>query len=179
MVSAHDQFSQKLSKLSFTASFYEALLGCVDLDESLQSAVALISANIDQADAAVFLVDASGFDVHLAKSPDRGQVEKAHFQSWFTRKMVHQISQTNRICTLDEMLQMGLTAPPSVLKTLSAAAVPLGRLGLGVGFILVYRTAKQPLLAEELSRIAAITPGLREAILSFRHVAAKSPLTTS
>ena len=140
----------------------------------LDKAVEGIHANIDQAASAVFLMESSGFDVHLTKSPDNGLVEKSHFQSWFNRKMVQQISQTNRVCTLIEMLKMGLMAPPSTLKTLSAAAVPLGRLGLGVGFILVYRTAERPFLAEELSRIAAIAPGIREAILSFKSLPAKS-----
>ena len=179
MVSAHDQFSKKLSQLTFTTSFYEALLGCGGLTESLDRAVSLISDTVNHASAAVFLVEASGFDVHLAKSPDQGHVEKSHFQSWFTREMVQQIGQSNRICTLDAMLKMGLMAPPSVLKTLSAAAVPLGRLGLGVGFILLYRTAEHPLLAEELSRVAAVAPGLRETILSFKHAGSQSPLTAS
>ena len=175
MVSVHDQFSQKLAQLTFTTSFYEALLGCVGLEESLDCAVNLISNSITQAAAAVFLLEASGFDVHLTRTPVSGQVEKTHFQSWFTRQMVQQIGQSNRICTLDEMLQMGLMAPPSALRTLSAAAVPLGRLGQGAGFILVYRTAECPLLAEELSRVTAVAPGLRETIISFR-TAAKSTL---
>ena len=177
MVEVHEQFSLKLARLSFTTSFYETLLGCGGLEEVLDCAVTAIRANIDEASAAVFLVDGTGFDVHLAKSLDPGQVEKAHFQSWFSRQMVQQIGQTNRLCTLDEMLQMGLMAPPSAIRTLSAAAMPLGRLGLGLGFILVYRDANRPLLDEEMSRIATIAPGLREAILSFKSDPAKSPLT--
>lgn len=179
MVAAHEQFSQKLKRLSFAVSFYETLLKCGGLEEALECAVMLIRTHINQASAAVFWVDGSGFDVHLAKSPDQGQVEKAHFHSWFSRQMVQQIGQTNRISTLEEMLQMGLMAPPSAIRTLSAAAVPLGRLGLGVGFILVYRTADRPLLDEEMSRVAAIAPGLREAILCFKSDGVKSPLTAS
>lgn len=179
MVAAHEHFSYNLSRLSFTVSFYETLLKCGGLEEALDSAVMLIRKDIHQASAAVFWVDSTGFDMHLAKSPDLGQVEKAHFQSWFSRQMVQQIGQSNRICSLEEMLHMGLMAPPSALRTLSAAAVPLGRLGVGVGFILVYRTVERPLLAEELSRVAAIAPGLRETILSFKPAATKSPQTAS
>jgi len=171
MVSAHDQFSLKLTRLAFAASFYESLLACTGLEETLDRAVELLRANVPQSGAAIFLAEASGFDVHLAKSADQNQVEKSHFQCWFTRQIVRQISQTNRVCTLSEMLKMGLQAPPSALKTLSAAAVPLGRLGQGVGFVLVYRTAESPLLAEELSRIAAVTPGLREAVIRFKPAA--------
>ena len=179
MVSAHQQFSMKLSRLAFTASFYESLLGCGGTEEVLDRTVEHIRSHIDQAGAAIFIMEPSGFDVHLAKSPDNGQVEKTHFQSWFTRELVHEISQTNRVCTLNEMLQMGLMASPSSLKTLSVAAVPLGRLGLGVGFILVYRAIERPLLDEELSRVAAIAPGVREAVLSTRPVPTKSPLAAS
>ncbi|NLW84707.1 MAG: hypothetical protein GXY41_09955 [Phycisphaerae bacterium] len=179
MVAAHEHFSHNLSRLSFAVSFYETLLKCGGLEEALDCAVMLIRKHIHQASAAVFWVDSTGFDVHLAKSPDLGQVEKAHFQSWFSRQMVQQIGQTNRISSLEDMLQMGLMAPPSAIRTLSAAAVPLGRLGQGVGFILVYRAAERPLLAEELSRIAAIAPGLRETILSFKPDIAKSPQTAS
>ena len=162
-----------------STAFYESLLGCSGVEEVLDRTIGLIRTHIDRAGAAVFVIEASGFDVHLAKSPDNGQVEKTHFQSWFSRDMVQQISQTNRVCMLDELLRMGLMASPSSLKSLSVAAVPLGRLGLGVGFILVYRTVERPLLAEELSRVAAIAPGVREAVLSVRHAPAKSPLAAS
>jgi len=167
MVSAHAQFSQKLAVLTFATKFYESLLGCSGIEETLHRTVEQVRTHIDHASAAIFLLDSSGFDVHVAKSTDgQESIEKSHFQSWFSREMVHQIGQTNRICTLNDMLQMGLMAPPSALKTLSAAAIPLGRLGLGVGFILVYRPAERPLQPDDLSRIAAIAPGIRQAILS-------------
>ena len=171
MVSAHEQFSLKLTRLAFATSFYEALMGCAGLEETLSRAASRMRAAVPQAGAAIFLIETSGFDVHLAQSDDVDHVEKNHFQHWFTGSIVRQISQTNRICTLSDMLKMGLQAPPSALKTLSASAVPLGRLGLGVGFILIYRTAESPLLPEELSRIAEITPGLREAIERFKPAA--------
>jgi hypothetical protein len=44
---------------------------------------------------------------------------------------------------------------------------------MGVGLILIYRSAAHPLLDEELSRVASIASGLRETILSF-----KSPAVT-
>ena len=173
MVTAHTLFAQKVAQLSFAASFYETILGCSGLEETLDKVVTMIHNNIDQAGAAIFMVETSGFDVHVAKSSDNEQVEKSSFQSWFSRPMVEQISQSNHLYTLDEMLKLGLAAPPSVLRTLSATAVPLGRFGLGVGLILIYRSAEHPLLDEELSRVASIASGLRETILSF-----KSPTLT-
>lgn len=179
MVSAHELFSLTLARLTFVTSFYESLLGCGGLEEAAERTITLIGSNIDQAGAAIFLVESSGFEVFVARSADSGQVEKSNFQNWFSRDIVHQIGQTNHICTLEDMLKMGLMAPPSSLKTLSAAAVPLGRLGLGVGFILVYRAAEHPLLNEELSRVAAIAPGVREAILALKAAPIKPALTAS
>lgn len=170
MVSAHEQFLLKLTRLAFATSFYESLLGCAGLEEMLDRAVLQIRAAIAQSGAAIVLIETGGFDVHIAKSADRQQVEQSHIHNWFTPDIVRQISHTNRICSLSDMLKMGLQASPSALKTLSAAAVPLGRLGLGVGFILIYRNAENPLLAEELSSIAAVTPGLREAIIRFKPI---------
>ncbi len=172
MVSAHTQFSQKLAVLTFAASFYESLLGCSGLEETLHRTVEQVRAHIPHAGAAVFLLDSGGFDVHLAKPDGQEHVEKTHFQAWFNRDIVHQIGQTNRICTLADMLQMGLMAPPSALKTLSAAAVPLGRLGHGIGFILIYCPAERPLQDEDLSRIAAVAAGVRQAILSCKSTTA-------
>ncbi len=171
MVSAHEQFSLKLTRAAFAVSFYESLLACTGLEETLDRAVSLIRADIPQCGAAIFLAEANGFDVHLARPEDSHAIEKTHFQCWFTRDIVRQISQTNRVCSLYEMLKMGLQAPPSAVKTLSAAAVPLGRLGQGVGFVLIYRSAESPLLPEELSRVAGITAGLREAIIRFKPTA--------
>ena len=74
----------------------------------------------------------------------------------------------NRICSLDQLLRMGLQGSPAVLKTISLVAIPLGRFGQAVGFVLVYRPAHLPLQAEELSRLAAVSVGLRQAIGSFQ-----------
>lgn len=174
MVSAHRDFTIKLSKLNFVVSYQEALLGCADLKEVLNVAIKGIHDAVEETDAAVFLLSDRGFDVHLADSGSSEPVEKQHFKHWFTRELVNTVSQMNRICTLEQLLRMGLQAPPGVLKTVSIAAIPLGRLGQGVGFVLVYRRSDLPLQAEELSRLAAVSGGLREAISSFPAAPAKA-----
>ena len=172
MVSAHRDFSTKLANLTFIASFYESLLQCTDLEDLLDTAVGGIRESVKEADAAVFLLSDNGFDVHIADTGVSDPVEKREFQHWFTRELVNSVSQMNRICSMDQLLRMGLQGPPAILKTISLAAVPLGRFGQGVGFVLVYRPAHLPLQTEELSRLAAISTGLREAIGSFQHVSA-------
>ena len=168
MVSAHREFSTKLAALSFAASYYESLLGCTDLDDLLDTAVQGIRETVKETDAAIFLLSENGFDVHIADTGVADPVEKRQFQHWFTRELVNSVSQMNRICSLEQLLRMGLQGSPAVLKTISLAAIPLGRFGQAVGFVLVYRPAHLPLQTEELSRLAAVSTGLREAIDSFQ-----------
>ena len=168
MVSAHREFSTKLAALSFAASYYESLLGCTDLDDLLDTAVQGIREAAKETDAAIFLLSENGFDVHIADTGVADPVEKRQFQHWFTRELVNSVSQMNRICSLEQLLRMGLQGSPAVLKTISLAAIPLGRFGQAVGFVLVYRPAHLPLQTEELSRLAAVSTGLREAIDSFQ-----------
>lgn len=166
IVSAHREFSLKLARLNFAVSFYEALLSAADREALLDIAVQSIRTEIDDASAAVFLLEDNGFDVHLAGGLYEA-AESHSFRDWFTRGLVDHISRTNRVCSLEQLLRMGLQGPPAILKTLSAAAVPLGRFGQGLGFIFVYRHAGHPLTSEELSRVAGISSGLRDAMHRF------------
>lgn len=175
IVSAHRDFSVKLAQLNFVTSFYESLLGCGDLETLLDAAVNTFRKAIDCADAAIFLLSENGFDVHIADSGLFNSIEKEQFQNWFTPKLVDSISRMNRLCSLDHLLRMGLQGPPAIMKTISAAAAPLGRFGQGVGFVLIYRPSHLPLQPEELSHVAAVSTGLREAIRSFSLKTAPSP----
>ena len=174
IVSAHQEFSLKLNRLNFAASFYEALLSANDRDELLDIAVKCIRAHINEASVAIFLLEDNGFDVHLADVSFTDTAGSHSFQDWFTPRLVDHISRTNRVCSLEQLLRMGLQGPPAILKTLSAAAVPLGRFGQGLGFIFVYRHAGQPLTAEELSRVAGISSGLRDALHRFMPVVSQA-----
>jgi hypothetical protein len=174
MVVAHREFATKLAKLTFVTSFYESLLQRTGLEDLLDAAVWGIRETVREADAAVFLLSENGFDVHMADTGVSDSVEKREFRHWFTRELVNSVSQMNRICSLEQLLRMGLQGPPAILKTISIAAMPLGRFGRGVGFVLVYRPAHLPLQAEELSRLAAISVGLRKAIGSSQKVSANS-----
>lgn len=167
MVGAHREFSTKLANLNFAVSFYESLLGCSNMETLLDIAAGRFRAALNGADAAIFLLSDTGFDVHIADSGLFEPVEKGQFRSWFTPKLVDSISRMNRICSLEQMLRMGLQAPPGVLKTISAAAAPLGQFEKGAAFVLIYRPSSAPLQPDELSRIAAVAPGLRKAIAAF------------
>jgi hypothetical protein len=101
MVSAHREFSTKLSTLKFVTSFYESLLQCADLPELFHVAINGIREAVDEIDAAVFLLSEDGFDVHVADAGVSDSVEKRQFRHWFGRELVGRISQMNRVCSME------------------------------------------------------------------------------
>ena len=165
MVSAHREFSTNLVTLKYAVSFYERLLGCADMEALLEMAVQNIHQTIEQTDAAVVLLTDNDFEVHIPETGSVEHVEKQQFRLWFTREIVKTVSQMNRVCLLDQLLRMGLQGPPAILKTISLAAIPLGR---DIGLLLVYRPAECPFQVGDLSRLAAVSGGLREAITGLR-----------
>lgn len=167
MIAAHREFSLKMARLNFAVTFYEELLSADDRGDVLDVAVRCIRTHIEEAGAAIFLLEDNGFDMYVADASPGDPAECESFRDWFTRRLVDHISRTNRVCSLEQLLRMGLQGPPAILKTLSAAAVPLGRFGQGLGFIFIYRHAHRPLSAEELSRVAGISSGLRDALHRF------------
>ncbi len=179
MVSAHHLFAQKQSRINFAVTFYESLLGCSEQSSLLATAVRSIEANVQEAGCAVFLLEGDGFRIYGDPASCPREIETHHLQDWFPQPVVVQISQMNRMCSLEQLLRMGLQGPPAILKTISAAALPLGRFGQGLGFLFLYRCADFPLTAEELSRVAAVTAGLRQAIERFKEPTALETLNTN
>jgi hypothetical protein len=66
------------------------------------------------------------------------------------------------------MLGMGLQCSPVFLEKISTAAIPLATAGSSMGFMLVYRSSRNPLTADELKAVAQIAPGLARSIASCR-----------
>jgi hypothetical protein len=81
------------------------------------------------------------------------------------------ICKSNNVCTLDEMVALGLEANPIHQRQISAVSIPLGLSGSSLGFILLCRSSQPPsrgLTADEIERISAVTYGLSRAISSCR-----------
>lgn len=176
MVAAHGQFAQKLSRLTFVAGFYEALLGCGTLETLLDKAALSIRSRIPNAGVAVFVLEKQGFDIHIAAAP-AGQplVGRDDLQQWFTPETAAAVARAGRICSANRLLALGMQAPPAFLKQVSMTAVPLGILGCAVGFVLLWRSAEQPILPEQMETLAAAAAGLRAAILTHRNTADPKP----
>jgi len=171
IVGAHRDFLEKLRVLTFGVDFYESLLGFTDLTSLLDAAGAIIKKHVAGSDVTIFLIDSQGFKLHIADDDQPIDVDSDKIEGYFTDSVVRDICHSDRICTLNDMCHLGFQGNPNVLKNLSAATVPLGKFGAPVGFILISRTAENPLKTDELERIAAIVPGLAKAITSHTETA--------
>lgn len=164
IIGAHAEFVEKVSSLSTLVQFQEHLLGLADSAAILDKSAGFIKKQLSGTAVAIFLVEPKGFDIHFSESNAVFLPEKGHFENWFTYPLVQEISRCNQVCTLEKLLEMGLQATPTALKHIAAAAVPLGRMGKGVGFILLYRPIEKSFQTNELAMVASLATTLRIAI---------------
>lgn len=163
-ISAQRDFIKRLGSIGFAAGFYESIVGRTDLNELLNSAGRLIEAEAFGSSVTFVLRQVEGFKLHILKSDQPISSENRHLEDCFTSELVENICKSNKACTLDDMFTMGLQGNPSMLKRISAVTLPLGRVGLSLGFMLIYRCSENGLTVDELNNISAIIPGLSHAI---------------
>jgi len=166
LVAAHRQFINKLNAISFKAAFYETIISITDINELLSRTATSIEHLFGRANAVFFLREQNGFKLHLFESDKPISLNNKSLENCFSDELVENICKSNRICSLGDMLTMGLEANPTVLNKLSAFTIPLGRFGPSEGFILIYRPADKKLIPTDLDKICAITEGLSAAIKS-------------
>jgi len=168
LIAAQRDFIKKLDTISFTANFYETIVGATDLSSLILTAGKLIKDEIPDANIAFFLCQADSFELHMFESNQPITLGKQHLENCFSPELVDNICKSNKICTLDDMFAMGLQGNLTSLNKISAVTVPLGRLGSSLGFILICRSSQNKLTADELNNVCAVTCGLSRAIASCR-----------
>ncbi len=166
LIAAQRDFIKRLRTISFTANFYEAIIGTTDLNNLILTAGKLIKDEIGNANITFFLRQAEGFELHLFESNQPITLEEQRLENCFNPELVDNICKSNKLCTLDDMFAMGLQGNLIGLNKISAFTIPLGQFGQSPGFILIYRSSADKLTAEQLKTIAAVTPGLSRAIAS-------------
>jgi len=166
LIAAQRAFIKRLNTISFTANFYEAIIGTTDLSRLISTASKLIKDEITNSNVAFFLRQAENFELHMFESDQPTTVEKQHLENCFTAELVSNICKSNKICTLEDMFAMGLHGKLTVLNKISAVTVPLDQHGSSLGFILIYRSSQNKLTPDELKNVAAIAAGLSRAIQS-------------
>jgi hypothetical protein len=182
LISAQRNFIKRLGIISFAANFYESIIGMTDLNKLLHAAAEFIKAENEDTNVTFFLRQEGdpilqkdsqtetqeSFELHMFESGQPTAFEKQYIESCFTQELMDNISKSNKVCTLDDMYAMGLHGNLSELNKISAVVIPLGLLGLSLGFILVFRSSENKLTADEVGRISAVVSGLSRAITSCR-----------
>lgn len=166
MVSAHRDFVRQLSNLNFTVDFYDSILGQNDLGSLLNTVAEQIKEYVTDCNVAIFLLESEGFELHIVDQDHPIDIDAESLESYFTPEVVRNICRSNRINLLKDMFEMGLVGNVSDLSRISAAAVPLGRFGSGIGFILIYRSVEKPLEAKDIAKLTTIQSGLCKTIES-------------
>jgi hypothetical protein len=175
-VGAQKDFVKALNTIGFAADFYGAIAGLTELNELLFAAGNLIKEQIPDANVAFFLLapciaegmQSDNFELHIFESDLAIDLEDRRIENFFTAELVGNIAKSNRICTIEDMLGMGLAGFPACLEKISTAEIPLSTPGSSMGFVLIYRSSRNQLTADELKAVAQITPGLGRSIASCR-----------
>ncbi|MHC4336713.1 MAG: hypothetical protein ACYSTG_02025 [Planctomycetota bacterium] len=165
-IAAQREFIKSLGIISFTANFYESIVGITDLSTLILAASKLIKDNIPDSNFVFFLRQSENFELHMFGSNQPIGPEKQQLENCFTAELVSNICKSNKICSLDDMFAMGLEGKPTLLNKISAVTIPLGERGSAFGFVLAYRSSQNKLTNEEVNKIAAICPGLSRAVKS-------------
>jgi hypothetical protein len=176
LLAAQKQFVRELKVISFCAEFYESILGLTDLNELLACAATPLKDHVSDATVAFFLLtpglgtdfSSSNFEMHIFESDQPIDLENKRIEHFFTADLIDSIAQSSRLCTIDDMLALGLVANPRCLEKLSAAGLPLNHHGCALGFVLLYRSSANPFTREELKSLEQISAGLSRAIASSR-----------
>ena len=169
LIAAQWDFIRSLDSISFAANFYRSIIAITDLSTLLLTAGRLIKERFRDANITFFLRRDNGFQLHMVDNNEPIGGEH-HLEDCFTQELMDNINKANKLCTLDDMLLMGLQANPALLRRIWATTIPLGQPGQPVGFILIYRSAEHPSKSDsqstisQLKDITAVTQGLSRAI---------------
>lgn len=166
LIAAQRSFIKNLDIISFSANFYESIIGTTDLNNLLYTTTKLIRDEVPDAYVGFFLRNTDSFKLHTFESDHKVPSEQQHLENYFTSELMENICSANKLCTMDCLFAMGLQGNPTLLNKISAATVPLGQFGPSPGFILLYRPSENKLTLNELNKVTVIAPGLSQAVQS-------------
>ncbi|MHC4187976.1 MAG: hypothetical protein ACYST2_00505 [Planctomycetota bacterium] len=165
-ISTQRSFIKKLEIIAFAADFYESIMGTTDLQALLEKANRHVLNAADNSHITFFFRNESGFEKHIFDSSDENASENLELREAITDEVATNICTLNKICTVDDLLTMGLQCSPNILNKMTVVTIPLGKMGCSIGFILLYRNGKNSISSSEINNICSITSGLSQAITS-------------
>ncbi|MHC4763425.1 MAG: hypothetical protein ACYS71_08700, partial [Planctomycetota bacterium] len=115
IIGAQWGFIKRLDVISFTANFYKTIVGITELDNLLYTADNLIKEEIEDVNVAFFLRQAESFKLHMFESNQPIAIDPQHLENCFTNELVGNICESNKVCTLENLFEMGLQGNPAML----------------------------------------------------------------
>lgn len=167
LIAAHRSFLDRLDGVGFAAAFYKALLGAGSLRVLLSRAARLIEQELPGARVAFFLRQNGDCELYEFDGRDRARLTDFHVKGCLGAEAAESICKSNRRCTVDDMVSMGLEGDLKVLNDVSMVTLPLSDLGRALGFILLYRPMPHRLAEDELNKVGLITCGLAHAMCGY------------
>jgi hypothetical protein len=174
LIAAQRTFIDRLQGVSFTAQFYQALLGSTDLNDLLERAGRALRDELPDAGVSFFLRQADGCEPYATPAQETASAEDPRPEECLPPDLVDRICKANKPCTREDMLDLRPGGGLKGLERFAPATLPLSDLGRSLGFIFLYRRAPLVLTPEELRRIGLVLRGLSQAIR-----AARTPLHAS
>jgi len=173
LIGAHREIIRKTAVLVFTAEFYRSIITIRNLDELFDITRTFIENEIHDTKTVFFIRKSDSFDMFTQNS-EYNKPHKRSLEGFFTDEIVSSILKASHLCSLEEMMNMGLQIVPTMLKGLSAYAIPLSSCGNVIGFILIYRVSDNKIESEDVETISAVSNGLADAIMSCQPAFSKS-----
>ncbi len=164
IMSAQREFVDRLGTICFAANFYRSIVGISDSSSLFYVAGKLIKEQLPEASIAIFLRLDENFELHLFEDEKPTTLAKQHLEDYFNTELVDSICKSNKLCALENLLEMGLQVKPNLLNKLSAITIPLAQQGWALGFILIYQWSGNQLVPEQFNNICSVTDGLSRAI---------------
>ena len=168
IIATQKQFIKRLNTFSFTADFYESIIGATDLNELILTAGKFIKDELANTNVVFFLRQECSFQMHLFESDDPIAMQQPRLENYFTNEFVNELCKSNSKCTLESLAAMGLAVGPAAMSKIFAVTIPLAQSGKSLGFILIYCQSQNKLTNNQINHISAVTPGLSRAIASAR-----------
>ena len=168
LIAAQRSFIKALKVIGFAANFYESIAGLTDPNELLATSGNLIKDQIQDVNVAFFLLQPNSFELHVFESDQPIDLEDRRIENFFTTELVEEIGKSSRLCTIDDMLAMGLVGNPRCIEKVAAVGLPLNHRGSSLGFVLLYRASRRPFTCDELKSLNQISPGLTRSIAACR-----------
>jgi hypothetical protein len=165
-IASQRSFIKKLEMIAFVADFYESIVGITELQELLEKVKGHIQNLVADSCVTFFFRNEGGFEKHMFECPADSTIESRQFPDSITDETSSNICTLNKVCTIEELLALGLQSNPKILNKLTAATIPLSQMGSSIGFILLYRFGGKRISSIEMNHVSSIASGLSQAIKS-------------